>query len=429
MSFLVRLSPLFIAAAILMTGNGLQATLTAVRAEMEGFQPVIVGLLGTSMYAGLLIGTLTAIGLIQKVGHIRVFAALAAVSAASALAMVLVIDPYFWMAMRFLMGFCFSGLATSLESWLNGAVENKDRGRVLSVYSLVDLAAVTVSQALLPILGPAGFAAFAVSAMAFSLSLVPITLSPRANPMTMEPVKFRFREVWAISPLSFMACFTIGLTTGAFRTASPLYASAVGLDVTGVAIFVSAGIVGGAILQMPLGWMSDRVNRRGVLMFATIGAALAGIYLSLLSGNIFLTNSLGTVIRTQTDPMWYFVGAFLFGAFAMPLYSLAIALANDFAKPSQFAPLSAGLIFTYAAGGTIGPALASAAMQLFGPQAFFAVMSLAHGSLVLHAIFRMRVRPGVPRSERAHYTPILRTSPAVFRLARRRLTGQSGGSG
>ena len=423
MSFLARLAPLFVAAAILMAGNGLQATLVAVRAGLEGFQPALIGLLGTAMYAGLLVGTLTALRLIRRVGHIRVFAALAAVSSASALLMVLVIEPALWIAARFLMGFCFSGLATALESWLNGATHNLERGRALSVYSLIDLVAVVASQALLPIIGPEGFGAFAVTAMLFSLSLVPITLSPRANPTTIEPVAVRFREVWAISPLGFTACLSIGLTTGAFRTVAPVYADAVGLDVAGVAIFISVAIFGGALLQMPLGWMSDRIDRRWVLMGATGGAALAGLYLSLLSGNIYLKNSLGTIIRTETPAHWYYIGAFLFGAFAMPLYSLAVALANDYAKREQFAALSAGLIFTYAAGATVGPSLSSLAMQYFGPPAFFATMSVVHGSLIVHALVRMRARPAASASQRARFTMLLRTSPAIFRLARRRLMG------
>lgn len=422
MRYLAPLVPLLIAAAILQGGNGFQSTLVAVRAGDEGFLPSLIGLMGTTFYGGLLIGTLFATRLIAMVGHIRVFAALASLASVSILVMALIVDPWVWIGAKAMMGFCFSGLSTSIESWLNGAVSNKDRGRILSVYGLVDLGAVTSSQFLLPVLGTEGATAFAVTAMLFSLSLLPITLSPRANPIVSDVARFDIRAAWKISPLAFFSCLTIGLTVGSFRTVAPLYASHIGLDTAGVAVFMSAGIVGGALFQMPLGWLSDRIDRRKILGLATGGAFLAGLFLSLLAGDMFLRNSLGTVISTQTPAYLYYIGSFLFGAFSMPLYSIAVAHANDFATPKQFASLSAGLIFTYAVGATIGPYVGSLVIQEVGPPYFFTFMSLAHGSLLIVALYRMVVGEQAPEEDRIRYTWLSRSSPIIFRFARRRLT-------
>ncbi len=422
---MATLLPLFSAAAILFAGNGMLITLIALRGDLEGFSPATIGAIGTCYFVGFLVGSLRAPKLIEMVGHIRVFAALAAIGAATVLVHVLIVDPYLWMLARAVTGFCISGLFAAIESWLNGATSNKDRGRVLSVYSLIDLAAVTAAQFMLPTLGTKGFAVFAVTAMFFTLSLVPIALSPSAVPTTSEPVRLAIRDAWKISPLAFMTCFTIGLTNSSYRAIGPVYATEIGLDTAGVAFFISAGIVGGAILQLPLGWISDRIDRRKVLMFCSAGATIASIGLSLLSDSVFLRNSLGTVISTQTSPTWYYIGSFLFGAFAMPLYSLAAAHANDFAKAGQHAVVTAGLLFTFGVAASFGPMASSLAMEYFGPPAFFTFMSLCHGMLVAAAVYRMLARPPASEEDRAKYTLMPRTSFAIFRLARRRLTGES----
>lgn len=422
---LVSLLPLLTAAAILFAGNGMLITLIALRGDLEGFSATTIGAIGTSYFVGFLLGSLRAPKLIEQVGHIRVFSALAAIGAFTVLLHVLIVDAYLWMATRAVTGFCIAGLFATIESWLNGETSNKDRGRVLSIYSLIDLCAVTAAQFMLPTLGTHGFAVFAVTAMFFTMSLVPVALSPTSLPLTAEPVKLVLRDAWKISPFAFTTCFAIGLTNSSYRTIGPVYASEIGLDTTGVAFFISAGIVGGAILQLPLGWISDRMDRRKVMLFATAGATLAGLAVSFLSG-ISSPQSTGTNAAIQTSHYLYYLGSFAFGAFAMPLYSLAAAHANDYAKPGQFAVLSAGLLFTFGVAASVGPMASSLAMQIFGPSAFFTFMSICHGSLVLSAIYRMRARPPAPDDERGKYTYMPRTSFAIFRLARRRLTGEAG---
>jgi len=426
MKSLPKLLPLLFAVAILLCGNGILITLISLKANAIGWSATTIGLLGTAYFGGFLVSSIYAPRLIDLVGHVRVFAALASLSAISALMLILVEDQYVWMASRAIAGFCIAGLFTAIESWINGAVENQDRGRMLSIYSLTDLGAVTASQLLLPVFGTEGTILFLITAIMFSCSVLPVTLSPREVQQVYEPVKTKLRDVWKVSPLAFATCFVIGLTNSSYRTIGPIYATNVGLDTAGVAFFITAGIVGGAVLQLPIGWLSDRIDRRQVLALATILAVVAGMYLSYLSQGDTLHSPNGTIYVTGLTPYWFYAGSFLFGCFAMPLYSIAAAHANDFAKPGQFATITAGMLFTYGISATFGPTLSSLAMERFGPPGFFAFIGMAHAALVLFAFVRMQARDTVPEEERVRYAPLLRTSRGIFNLAKRRLTVPQG---
>lgn len=398
-------APLLISAGILLGGNGLQVTAVAVRASLEDFSPALIGLLGTAYYVGFIGGCLLAARLILRSGHIRVFAALAAVAAIAAIALVLLVEPWVWLLARAATGFAFAGLSTVIESWLNEGAKNTSRGRVLSRYRIVDLCAVTAAQFLMPLIGAGGFELFAVVAVLFCAALLPVALSTARDPAPPESPSLRVGRVWAISPLSCMGCITIGLTSGAFRTIGPLYAQGIGFGVSEIALFMSAGILGGALLVYPLGWLSDRLERRIVLIIATAGATLAGIMLTLTAG---------------ASPALAYFGSFLFGAFSIPLYSLSIAHAHDHAPPGAYVELSAGLILFFAVGAAIGPLVASLVIERFGVPAFFAYTSVLHGGFILIVVFRMTRRASVPDELKTRFVALLRTSPALSRLAGRR---------
>lgn len=402
MPVITPLIPLFLAAGILLAGNGIQGTLITLRANLEGFDPVIIGLLGTAYFAGFALSCIMTPHLIRNVGHIRVFAALAAMASASTIALVLVVDPFVWMVIRFITGFCFAGLFTVMESWLAASSKNAGRARVLSIYRLVDLGSVAGAQFLLPLFGTAGFELFAVISILFAISLVPVSLGDRSSPKPPETFHFSLREIWMISPLACAGCLTLGLTNSAFRLIGPLYAEKMGFDIGGVALFMSAGIVGGAVLQYPLGYLSDRFDRRWMVIVATTGAALAGIILSYAEP--------GSV-------MIIYGGAFLFGAFALPLYSLSVAHANDHAEPHQYVLVAAGLIFFFAIGAMAGPLAGSLVMEKFGAPAFFIYTSVMHAALIITTLFRMTKRPGVPVPARERFAALLRTSPVLIRFA------------
>lgn len=404
MTPLKPLVPLLAAAAILLAGNGVQGTMVALRGVEEGFDTLVIGIMGTAYFAGYILACIYSPRLVEAVGHIRVFAALAAIASAATLALVIVIDPIAWTIIRFVMGFCFSGLFTVIESWINAASDRTDRGRVLSIYRIVDLTAVTGSQYLLPVFDPSGFELFAIVAMFFCLSLVPVSLGDRSRPRAPERFRFDLGTVWRISPLACIGCVTIGMTNTGFRFIGPLYATAMDLDISGIATFMGAGILGGAALQYPLGMISDRFDRRWTLLAATAGAVLAALFLA-------MTGS-GEEIRI-------YVGIFLFGAFALPLYSLSAAHANDQAQGDQFLLLAAGLTFFFAIGAMAGPPIASYMMDLFGARALFIYMSLVHGAFIVVALWRILVGPAVPRGARKRFVMLLRTSPVIYRLAER----------
>ncbi len=404
MSSLRPLIPLLIAAGILLAGNGLQGTLIALRGAEEGFSETLIGLMGSAYFAGFLIGCLCVPRLLRAVGHIRAFAALAAMGAAGSLLLILFVDPIAWIAIRFLSGICFSSLFTTIESWLNSAASNSNRARLLAVYRIIDIGAVTGSQYMLPALGIEGFTVFAVMAMMITLSLVPVSMADRSNPKPPAEFSLNLPAVWRISPLAAFGCLSVGLTNSAFRIVGPIYGQSIGLSVSEIATFMSAGIIGGAVMQYPLGALSDRRDRRQILLGTTIGALISALIIVWFAGDDRTANMLLV---------------FLFGAFAMSLYSLSAAHANDHAKKDQFVQLAAGLLFFYSVGAMAGPLLASLLMQRFGPHALFAYTALIYAVLIAVTIYRMRARPAVPRAHRPRFAALLRTSPVFMRMARR----------
>lgn len=398
------LVPLLASAGILLGANGLLGTLVAVRAHQEGFSDPLIGLLGSGYFLGYFGGSLFTAALIARAGHIRVFAALSALSAIIVLTMILMIDPLVWLAVRVLGGFSFSGISLVIESWLNERAASEDRARVLSLYRIVDLTSVTGGQFLLPLFGAGSFAIFAVCAILFAGALIPVSLSRLGDPAPPATTRLRPGRIWAVSQVACVGCITLGLTNGAFRSiGGPLYAQGMGLDVDGVALFMSLGIFGGAISQYPLGWLSDRVDRRFALLLATGGAVAASLLLALFAPGF---------------PALVFVGGLLFGSFAMPLYSLSIAHANDFAEPGTYVELAAGLTMFYAIGASVGPLIASFLIGAFGPAVFFLYTSALHGGLIVFVVFRMTRRAPVPAPLRERFVGLVRTSPALFGLAR-----------
>ena len=403
--------PLLLAAAILLGGNGLLGTLVALRGKLEGFDTDLIGLMGACYFIGFFIASFNTSRLIRSIGHVRAFAALAAIGATIPLVMAMVPNAWVWMALRVMSGFCFSGLLTVVESWINEMSKNADRGRVLAIYRIVDLVSVTCSQFLIPAVGEAGFQIFSIVSLMYCLSLVPVAISNRSRPKIPKTLKLSIPSVWKISPLACLTTLAIGLTNSAFRLVGPLYGIEIGLPTSSVVIFMTMGIIGGAISQYPLGNMSDKLGRRKTVLISTAGAMVAALYLS----------------RVPTgSEIAVFAGAFLFGSFAMPLHSLAAAHANDRAGAGQYVLVSTGLTFFFSLGAVVGPYSASLVIQNFGPSAFFVYTCVVHGTLALVVMVRIRSRASVPVEQRSKYVSLLRTSPVFFRMARRISRGKTG---
>jgi len=409
MSSIRPLIPLLIAAGILLGGNGLQGTLIALRGAQEGFSPATIGFMGTAYFGGFLLGCIFITRIMTAAGPVRSFSALAAIASAGTLLLVLIIDPLFWSAMRFTTGFCFAGLFTVMEAWMNSSVQNHDRARVLALYRMVDIGSVTGAQFLIPVFGPEGFTIFAIMSIMITLSLVPVSLGDRSNPTAPAEVKLDLARVWRISPLACIGCVAVGLTNSSFRSLSPVYAEQIGMSVTDVVTFVSIGIIGGALIQYPLGHLSDLWDRRRILLITTCGAMIAALALVFLAG---------------TGPLANFGLVFIFGSFAMPLYSLSAAHANDRADKGEFVLINAALMLFYSFGAIGGPVIAASFMQRFGPQWLFIFCAAVYAVFILIIVYRMQARAAVPASRRGHFTALLRTSTIFARLTRR-----NGGSG
>jgi MFS family permease len=396
------LIPLLIAAGILIGGNGLQGTYISLRGSHEGFSASVIGMVGTGYNIGFAIGCIYVTRILRSIGHIRTFSAMAAMASAASLAMALIIDPIFWFVMRLIIGLCFASLFACVESWINAKVTNANRARTLSVYRLVDLFSVTAAQYLIPGVGIDGFTLFAVISIALTLSLVPISVADRSSPEAPEAVRFDVKRLWNISPLATVGCIVVGLTNSSFRSLGPIYAQDIGMSVTTIANFMSAGIVGGVVLQYPLGLYSDKLDRRLIILLATLGSSVSGLFLVLFAGSNEWLN---------------IIGIFFFGAFAMPLYSLCSAHANDKAAEGEHALVSAGTLFFWSLGAIIGPLFASVMLDYYGAPALFIYTAAIQILFMAYTLQRMFTRPALPgESRKGRFVALLRTSAFFIKL-------------
>ncbi|MCF6370558.1 MFS transporter [Rhizobium halophilum] len=403
MSHIRPLVPLLATAGILIGGNGLQGTFIALRGSHEGFSPALIGMIGAGYSVGFAIGCIYVTRLLREIGHIRTFSAMAAIAASCSLSMSLIIDPIFWLLMRFLIGIAVASLFATVESWINAKVTNANRARTLSIYRLVDLGSVTAAQYLIPVAGIEGSVIFSIIAIAMTLSLVPISLADRSSPSPPDAIRFDLLAVWRISPLAVVGVTCVGLAMAAFRNIGPIYGEAIGMSITSIATFMSAGIIGGVVLQYPLGIYSDRLDRRKVILWTTIGSIITGAYLSFGAGTSETAN---------------IAGVFLFGAFSMPLYSLCSAHGNDHARDGEHALMSAGLLFYWSMGATVGPLLAALMLQFIGANVFFVYTSFVFAGFAIYTLQRMATRPPVPPDERPRrFRALLRTSAYFNKLA------------
>jgi MFS family permease len=279
MKKLVPLAPLLASAALLMFGNGLQGTLIAWRATSEGIPTWQIGIITAAYFFGFAAGCFHLTHILNAIGHIRAFSAMAAIATASIILAGLVVDPWLWLVLRLVSGYCLAVLFAVVESWLNAKVENAVRARTLSVYRYVDLAANTSAQYFLPWFGGDSFVLFGISAIALCLSLTPISLADRSSPAPPDRVRFDLRYLWVTSPLAAIGCIAVGMTNTVYRSLGAVYCHELGFSTETTAWFLAASIISGVVLQYPFGHYSDRRDRRSVIMVATAGGLLASLLL------------------------------------------------------------------------------------------------------------------------------------------------------
>ena len=382
---------------LLMVGNGLQGTLLGVRGEIEGFSTFEMSLVMSAYFLGFLGGSRLAPEMIRRVGHVRVFAALASFISAVLILYPFVTHPVAWIIGRVIIGFCFSGVYVTAESWLNNASSNETRGQTLSAYMIVQMTGVVAAQGLLVVADPSGYELFIIISVLVSISFAPILLSISPTPAFDTTKPLSLRQLFGISPLGCVGMFLLGGVFSAQFGMSAVYGAEAGLSLGQISLFVSAFYVGAVVVQYPLGWLSDRMDRRLLILIAAaicgggavIGAVLGGLFPALL------------------------VAAFLVGGMSNPLYSLLLAYTNDFLELDDMAAASGGMVFINGLGAIAGPLITGWAMGFFGPSGFFLYVGGLMFVLVAYAAYRSTVRAATPVDETTSYAPVSPTASLV----------------
>ncbi len=393
---------LLLGMAFIMLGNGLQGTLLGLRATLEGFPTTVTGFVMTGYFVGFLAGSTITPRVVERVGHIRVFAALASLASTSALVHAVFVDPWTWGAMRIVTGFSYAGLYVVAESWLNDRATNETRGQILSIYMVVTYGGMTAGQFLLNVGDPTGFDLFVLISVMVSLALVPISLTAAPAPAFDAPSPVGLRQLYVISPLGVVGGLATGLANGTIFGMGAVYGKMAGLSNAEVSLFMGLILLGGMLLQWPVGRISDLLDRRkvivGVTSLAALFAAIAGLVPDL--------------------PLWWLLGlTFLFGGMTLPMYSLCGAHLNDFLDPKQMVAASSAFVLVNGLGAILGPTSGSIAMQLAGPEGFFMWLALVHCFIALFALWRMTRRASRPLEDQGNFVSMPpRGSPVAVTL-------------
>ena len=375
---------------ILMLGDGLQGTLLAVRADLEGFSTTLTGLVMSTFYLGFLLGSIMTPRLTVKVGHIRVFAAFAALSSAAILIHAIFVTVPVWIAMRLISGFCFSGLYIVAESWLNDRASNETRGKLLSLYMVVTYIGVGAGQLLLNLADPVEYPLFILTSVLISIAVVPLLLSAGSPPTFQDSVRISLVQMYRLTPLGIVGMFAVGLVTATFFALGPVYAQRMGLGIKEISYFMAAAVLGTVLLQGPIGVLSDRFDRRKILTLVTVLTSISALF---------------CIPAAQHSTNALYLAIALFGGLAFPLYSVCIAYTNDHLNPNQMIAASGALVLVGGLGAITGPVLFAMLMDNFGDQALFWSIASVHGFMGLFAMYRMIRSAPVPLDKQGPSTP------------------------
>ncbi len=393
---------MFIALALVMLGNGLLGTQVALRAELADFSTSVTGVVMAAYFAGFLFGALGIPRFVLRVGHIRVFAAMASLASVAALLFALWVDPWAWAFMRLLTGVAMSGLYIVTESWLNDLAENATRGRLLSAYMVVSMGGFAAGQLLLNVADPQSFELFVLASVLVSLAVIPVTMSASAAPHFGVSGSLSLREVWRRAPLGIAGGFSQGITGGALLALGAVFATRSGMPVDRIAVFMSLAIAGSVVLQWPIGAMSDRLNRRSAILLVSLGAAVAAI------GAVSVDPGGGSLLLI----------VFVLGGFVYPLYSLNLSHINDNLPQGSAVAASSLYLAVNGSGAVLGPIAGALAIEAFGPEGLFWMIGAVQSLVVVFAGIRLVVRRTIPSERHRRFAMVpARSSPIVAQMA------------
>lgn len=387
---------LLLGVMLLQVGNGIQGTLLGVRGALESFSTYEMSAVMSAYFLGFLGGSRFAPELIRRVGHVRVFAALASFISAMLILFPAIAHPAAWIVFRVVMGFCFSGVYVTAESWLNNAASNENRGMALSLYMIVQMVGIVSAQALLAFGDPSGFVLFIIPSVLVSIAFAPILLSVTPMPAYASAKPMGVLELLRRAPLSSVSIFLLGGVFSAIFGMTAVYGGQAGLTVVEISIFVGVIYLGGLFLQFPIGYLSDRMDRRRLILIVALVMCAASL-LGMVAGRFELLLVVG----------------FLIGGTANPLYGLTIAYMNDYLEPEEMASASGRLLFLNGVGAVGGPLVLGWMMQVVGPEGFYLFIALLMAVLVVYGVYRSFQREAPSVDELGSYVPVSPTASTV----------------
>lgn len=383
--------PLMLAIFLFMLGNGLGTSLLGVRSTLEGFSALAVGVMMAAYYLGYLAGSRLIPQMVGMVGHIRVFVGLASAASIVVLLHPLLIEVAVWSGMRLLTGFALAGLYVVSESWLNGLASNSNRGQILSVYMVMVLGGLGAGQIFLGIGSPDGMGLFILVSALFSLSLIPLSLTPSETP-TCEQLekKPNFLEVFRLTPLAMSGGVVVGLTNSTLLGMGPVYGAQRGFSGVVIGQFIALAMAGAVLFQWPIGRLSDRIPRRHVILVVNVASvALAWV-------GIWFSDSTLAIAAVM----------FAYGGLSFPLYGLAMSHMNDWISPRKLVSAAGALVFAVGVGAVAGPLVAGGWMALAGPVGLWWFLASVHGLYVCYILYRLTERPSIPVALQKVFAPL-----------------------
>ena len=394
---LIKTWALFFGFAIISLAHGLQGTLIGVRAIVEGFSFISTGFIVSGYYVGYLTGSKFIPIFLKRVGHIRVFAALASLASIAILLHSIFLQPYMWFLIRIITGISLAGIYVIMESWLNDKSTNETRGQILSIYMIITFAFLGMGQFLLNLSDPAKVDLFILVSILLSFALLPILLSVTEAPNITNPKNFSLKELFIISPLGFVGAFFTGLTHSAILGYGAVYAAAKGLGLFEISVFMVIVTSFGALFQWPIGYFSDKIDRRIILIGVTLIASGLSLFI---------------VASSYISLIIFFILLAIYAGMSLPMYSLTIAHTNDFLQQNEIIGASSTIAVLVGIGAICGPIIASLFMNVMGPDGFFIYLFIVHGLLGLFGLYRMAKR-AKPTDLESQYTPLPRNISAA----------------
>ena len=380
---------LFLGMGFIMLAHGYQGSLLGVRAVQEDFSLVATGFMMSGYYVGYFIGAKTIPGFILRVGHIRVFAAFASIASIVILLHSVLIHPSTWFILRVVTGISMVSIYTIAESWLNDRSSNKNRGSVLSIYMIVLYGSMGIGMFFLNFSKPENFQPFILVSLFMSLALIPILLTKRKAPTFKKITGMSLKELYEASPLGMVGSLFYGTVQSALFSLLAVYAASMNFTIFEISLVTFLLAISGAVAQYPIGKLSDKFDRRLVIIYSTFGAAFFALCAILASGQMYLPDNLAT------SKTWFYIFLILFSFCSLPMFAIIFAHTNDFIPKEKFVAAGAGLQFAFGLGAISGPFLCSVFMNVIGSNGYFVFLIIFHSIIGIFAIHRMRIRETV----------------------------------